>query len=205
MIFLSLFLDSIHHGQHSNRMLMCRWIRVGVMARGSTGALLLLTISAVAGFRPSHARSLSDDQVCARPDAQSILRNTCSAMLSTIGSPHSIALQVTGHLWHLKPSLDYGQSPGGATIDNHAGWNIANAEGYNPDDNAICAAGLTHCHYTPACFDLQTSAQHCGSCDLSCDFYTQVTHMLMPLHHDVPGDCARVKIQTVAPLRQDHA
>ena len=58
--------------------------------------------------------------------------------------------------------------------DNTVGWSVSNAEGYNAAENVVCAAGLTQCHYKPACYDLQTSAERCGSCDISCDFLTQV-------------------------------
>ena len=86
--------------------------------------------------------------------------------------------QVTGHQRELKQSTQYGQSIGGAAKDNGVGWSVPNSQGYNAANNVQCAAGLTQCHYTPACVDLQTSAQYCGSCDLSCDFYTQVMHVL---------------------------
>ena len=100
-------------------------------------------------------------------------------MVSTVSSPTLHALQVTGHQRQLRQSLQYGKSINGAAKDNDVGWSIPNAEGYNAAEDVACAAGLTQCHYTPACFDLQTSVQHCGSCDLSCDFYTQVTHALL--------------------------
>ncbi len=96
------------------------------------------------------------------------------SFFSTVGLPVTCALQIIRHQRHLEQSLEYGKPIGGAAKDNTVGWSMPNAEGYNAADNVVCAAGLTQCHYKPACYDLQTSAERCGSCDISCDFLTQV-------------------------------
>ena len=114
--------------------------------------------------------------------------------------------QVTAQKEHLTQSTDYSKSSGGAAKDNTVGWSMSNAQGYNPAEKVTCAVGLTQCHYTPACNDLQSSAQYCGSCDLSCDFYTQVIHMLM-LEQDMSG-CGTTRrsdaTQCKAPLYIQH-
>lgn len=85
---------------------------------------------------------------------------------------------MTGTQRHLSQYPTYGKSIGGATVDNNVGWSNPDAQGYSEvpgASNLQCAAGTQDCHGRGICFDLQTNPLYCGSCQTTCDFYTEVS------------------------------